>query len=73
MIAFVIVAAASITTAEPPSVPTPYRMKDWATCRDGTQTYSRNAIFPLEPPADDPCARHGGVRAHGPGKRLNEK
>jgi hypothetical protein len=57
----------------PHDVPTPWRMGDWATCRDGTQSYSRNAQYPTDPPADRPCARNGGVRAFGPGKRLNER
>jgi hypothetical protein len=57
----------------PPFVHNPYKMADWATCRDGVQVYSRNAQFPLEPPAEVTCALHGGVRALGPGKRLNER
>ncbi len=57
----------------PPFVHNPYRMADWATCRDGTNVYSRNPQYPLEPPAEAPCVQHGGVRAYGPGQRLNEK
>lgn len=71
--AFVIAAALTGTDIGSPAVRTPYRMGDWAMCRDGTQVYSRNAQYPLEPPAENPCTAHGGVRAYGPGKRLNEE
>ena len=54
-------------------IPTPYRMADWAQCMDGTQVYSTNPQYPTEPPAEPPCVKHGGLRALGPGKRLNEK
>jgi hypothetical protein len=56
-----------------PTVQMPWRMHDWATCVDGKQVYSRNPQYPLEAPAEEPCAEHGGVRAFGPGLRLNEK
>ena len=62
-----------LPTSPPPPVHIPYRMADWATCADGTNVYSRNAQYPLEPPAERPCAEHGGVRAFGPGRRLNER
>jgi hypothetical protein len=73
VISLVIAVALSTNDAGKPAVPDVYRMKDWATCRDGTQEYARNAQFPLEPPSVTPCAAHGGVRAYGPGKRLNEQ
>jgi hypothetical protein len=72
-----LIVAVALSGAAPhdhtPLMHTPWRMGDWATCRDGTQTYSRNAEYPLEPPAEAPCAQHGGVRAYGIGKRLNER
>lgn len=56
------------------AVPGPgYRLGDWAVCRDGTQIYERNPLYPLEAPAENPCRHHGGMRAYGPGLRLNEK
>jgi hypothetical protein len=51
----------------------PWRMGDWAQCLDGQQFYETNEQYPTEPPAELPCKEHGGVRAYGPGKRLNEK
>ena len=51
----------------------PYRMKNWAQCKDGTQAYSWSGQFPVEPPPEPPCVKHGGLRAFGPGKRLNER
>ena len=52
---------------------TPFRMGDWAQCRDGTQVYERNPQYPLEGPSEDGCQDRGGTRAHAPGKRLNDK
>jgi hypothetical protein len=77
-VAIVFAIAATIvafTLAHDPKegVQAPWRMGDWATCRDGTQTYSRNPQYPLEPPTREPCIGHGGVRAYGVGKRLNER
>jgi hypothetical protein len=51
----------------------PWRMGDWAQCLDGQQFYETNEQYPTEAPAEMPCARHGGVRAYGPGRRLNER
>lgn len=45
-------------------IPMGYRMRDWAYCMDDTWSYARDA-------AEIPCTRHGGVRAYGPGERLN--
>ncbi len=74
MIAAILALALAVSNAEHPVMPHfGYRMGDWATCRDGTNVYSRNPQFPLEPPAEAPCAQHGGVRAYGVGKRLNER
>jgi hypothetical protein len=73
VIAFVVLAALSGIDVGSPPVPNVYRMGDWAVCRDGAQVYSRNAQYPLEPPVEQPCAGHGGVRAYAPGKRLNEQ
>ena len=73
VIAFVVLAALAITSGVGPEVRSPYMMGDWVICRDGTEHYERNAIHPLEPSAEIACARHGGVRAYLPGKRLNEK
>jgi hypothetical protein len=69
------VAIIAFTAAHDPKggVQSPWRMGDWAVCRDGTNVYSRNPQYPLEPPAEEPCTGHGGVRAYGIGKRLNEK
>ncbi len=68
MIEFVFAAALATADAGRPQAYTPWRMGDWTTCRDGTQVYQ----YPFEDPAELLCAGHGGVRAHGPGKRLNE-
>jgi hypothetical protein len=75
MIAMIVAAALFVATAHDPKtgVQAPWRMGDWATCRDGTNVYSRNPQYPLEPPAEEPCTGHGGVRAYGIGKRLNER
>jgi len=73
MIAFVILVALANTAETSPQVPSPWRMADWIMCRDGQQFYDRNPQFPTERPIDNPCANHGGVRAYGPGKRLNER
>jgi hypothetical protein len=67
---------ALFTTAPPhhqQDVYVPWRMGDWAQCLDGQQFYETNEQYPTEPPAELPCARHGGVRAYGPGRRLNER
>jgi hypothetical protein len=73
MIALVVAAALAAASGAHHAVRSPYSMGDWATCRDGTHVYSRNPQFPLEPPSETPCALHGGVRAWGVGKRLNER
>jgi hypothetical protein len=73
VIALVIAAGLSVTPPSSPHAAMPWRMGDWVTCRDETQFYLINPQFPLEPPMEVPCARHGGVRAFGPGKRLNER
>jgi len=75
MIALIVAAAVSIAATNDQRHPMemPWRMGDWATCRDGTHSYSRNPQYPLEPPAENPCVGHGGVRAFEPGKRLNER
>jgi hypothetical protein len=51
----------------------PWRMGDWVQCLDGKQFYETNEQYPTEPPAALPCTSHGGLRAYGPGRRLNEK
>jgi hypothetical protein len=56
----------------PDSVAMGYRMRDWEYCMDGTWFYARNSFQPIDPFAETPCAQHGGIRAHGPGKKLNE-
>jgi hypothetical protein len=43
----------------------PWRMKNWIVCLDGKQFYSQES-------SSETCLEHGGLRAYGPGKRLDE-
>jgi hypothetical protein len=72
VIAVALTATLAVTSSGPQSY-IPWRMADWVMCMDGEQFYDRNPQFPTERPTDNPCAKHGGVRAYGPGKRLNER
>ena len=73
MNAIIVATFLATTNPGPTDIPFGYRMGDWAQCVDGTQFYKRNEQYPTEPPAEPPCTQHGGLRANGPGKRLNEK
>ncbi len=72
-----VITVALFTTAPPhhqqSDVYVPWRMGDWTQCIDGQQVYETNEQYPTEAPAELPCVKHGGLRARGPGKRLNEK
>ena len=51
----------------------PYKMADWAICADGKQIYTLSPEHPLDGPLAVPCAKHGGLRAYGPGVSIKSK
>ena len=70
------VVRANVIESDSASIPEPfqpYKMADWAICADGKQIYTLSAAHPLDGPLADPCAKHGGLRAYGPGVSIKSK
>ena len=72
----ILVAAANVVISDNTQIPEPfqpYKMADWAICADGKQIYTLSPEHPLDGPLAVPCAKHGGLRAYGPGVSIKSK